>query len=120
MTRKSLLPVLLTAGYNVRDLGLLSPNANGTRVALVGMRVARNQRVRADASGFAGIVNLLEHRRTATMTTLAEGWMMDADDKALASTRFTRRDDGFQSADKPCDLLLIAAGAFQVARTLLE
>ena len=62
-----------TTGYNVRDLGLLSPNANDTRVALVGMRVARNQRDMADSSGFAGIINLLEHRRTATVTALADG-----------------------------------------------
>jgi hypothetical protein len=79
-----------TSRYDVGYLDLLSRDAHHARVALVGVGVTRDQRVGADASRFAGVVNLLEHHRAATVTALAEGRMMDTDDEGLASASFTR------------------------------
>src|SRR5215469_15593284 len=70
-----------TARYDIRHLGLLSRDAYGARVALVCVGVAGDHGVRADAGRFAGIVNLLEHRRAATVTALAERRMMNANNQ---------------------------------------
>ena len=108
----SLIVMAATASYDVGYLCLLSRDTHVARVALIGVGVASDQCVGTDASRFAGVVNLLEHDRAATVTALAEGRMMDADDQGLASTGFARCDYGFESVGEPRDLLLIAARAF--------
>ena len=46
-----------TARYDVGYLDLLSRDTHDARVALVGVGVTRDQRVRADASRVAGVIN---------------------------------------------------------------
>src|SRR6516165_10093088 len=71
------------SGDDVRYLRLLSRNRDIARVALVGVGMARDQRIGTDSGRLTGVVDLLEHCLAATVTTLAERRMMDANDQSL-------------------------------------
>jgi hypothetical protein len=79
-----LIVVATSAGNHVRHLRRFSRNGCIAGITLVGVGVACDHRVGANACRITGTVDLLEHQRAAGVAVLAEGRMMDPNDQGFA------------------------------------